>query len=147
MYKRDIVSYKKWFDKHAKKHKDIVDKLIKKGFTKNQIIEYFDFENMVQNEVSFCPLYKQNKRCHEINNLNCYLCACPYFRFDENGIESVDLKVVYSFCSINSKEARQSIHSNSIHLDCSQCCVAHDIGFIQKCFSEDWQTMMKGCMN
>ena len=45
--------------------------------TTDEVIEYFKFENMVKNEPDFCPLYKDNKKCHDMEDLNCYLCACP----------------------------------------------------------------------
>ncbi len=41
---------------------------------------------MVEKENDFCLLYKDNKKCHDYEDLNCYLCACPYFRFDDEGI-------------------------------------------------------------
>lgn len=59
------------------------------GNTKQEIIEYFRFENMVKNEPDFCPLYKDNKKCHDMEDLNCYLCACPHFRFDDNGFKKI----------------------------------------------------------
>ncbi|MCD6173018.1 MAG: hypothetical protein J7J96_04400, partial [Sulfurimonas sp.] len=81
------MSYSSWFDAHATKHKKIVDKLVAKGYNTEQIIEYFDFDSMVKHENDFCPLYKDNKKCHDMESLNCYLCACPNFRFNDDGIK------------------------------------------------------------
>ena len=91
------MSYTSWFDEHATKHKKIVDKLLKSNYTKEQMIEYFDFDNMVEKETSFCPLYADNKKCHDMESLNCYLCACPNFRFDDKGIKKVGENTQYSF--------------------------------------------------
>ena len=40
-----MMGYKSWFDTHADKHKKIVEKLTASGKTKEQIVEYFEFEN------------------------------------------------------------------------------------------------------
>ena len=57
-----------------------------------EVIAYFKFENMVKKEPDFCPLYKDNKKCHDMKELNCYLCACPNFRFDDEGFKKVEEK-------------------------------------------------------
>ncbi len=49
------MSYKKWFDAHALKHATIMEKLQDKS--DDEVIEYFDFENMREKEFEFCPLY------------------------------------------------------------------------------------------
>lgn len=139
------MSYGEWFEQHANKHKKIVDKLLSRGYTKEQIIDYFDFENMVKEEPLFCPLYKDNKKCHEMQELNCYLCACPNFRFDDNGMEKIDGKTKYSFCAIDSKEGRQGIYGDKIHQDCSKCTVPHHKEYVQKKFELDWKEIMKAC--
>ena len=56
------MSYKKWFDAHGKKHAKIMERLT--HLSTDEVIKYFVFENMVKNEVDFCPLYKDNKKCH-----------------------------------------------------------------------------------
>ena len=98
------MTYKEWFDDFADKHQSIVQKLVSQGLEKKQIIEYFDFDNMVKKEKDFCLLYAKRKKCHEIESLNCYLCACPNFRFDDAGVKKIATKTQYSFCSINSKD-------------------------------------------
>ncbi|MEA1982421.1 MAG: hypothetical protein U9N39_02660, partial [Campylobacterota bacterium] len=103
------MSYISWFDEHAAKHKKIVDRLLAKGFNKEQIIDYFDFESMVENEKEFCPLYAQHKKCHDMEKLNCYLCACPNFRFKDEGVEKVEEKTKYSFCDIESKDGKVGV--------------------------------------
>ncbi len=140
------MSYGEWFEKHADKHKKIVDKLVAHGYTKEQIIDYFDFENMVKEEIDFCPLYKDNKKCHEMQELNCYLCACPNFRFDDNGIKKIDAKTQYSFCAIDSKDGEQGVYGDKIHQDCSKCTVPHHKEYVQNKFDIEWKKIMKSCV-
>ncbi len=126
------MSYKTWFENHAQKHKKIINKL--DGFSDDEIIEYFDYENMKDKEIDFCPLYKDNKRCHDIEELNCYMCGCSNFR----------LTTEKSFCNINSKYGDTIVGKNGfIHQDCSKCAIPHGKFFIKKNFNKDWKIMMK----
>jgi len=128
------VSYLSWFEKHAKKHSEIV-----KRVPKEDLIEYFRWENISKSDVEFCPLFAQNKKCHDMENLNCYLCACPNFRFDDNA------KRLKSWCSIDSKDGAQIEHNGIIHQDCSGCTVPHDERYIKKHFDTNWLNIMKKC--
>lgn len=140
------MSYTSWFKEHADKHKIIVTKLVAKDYTKEQIIDYFDFDNMVKEENDFCPLYKDNKKCHDIEKLNCYLCACPNFRFDDKGIKKVEENTQFSFCDIESKDGRQGIYGDKIHQDCSKCGVPHHRSYVEKHFDLEWTNVMKQCI-
>ena len=128
------MSYQEWLNEHIKKHKKIVEKLLSQGLNKEEIIKYFDFENMKKNEKSFCPLYEKDKKCHDIKNLNCYFCGCPYFVFDDNGIKNINGKTLFSLCSIKAKNSKQFFTNKSIHQDCSECFIPHKTGFIKKNF-------------
>ncbi|MDQ7060529.1 MAG: hypothetical protein Q9M43_05135 [Sulfurimonas sp.] len=139
------MGYTDWFEKHALKHKKILDKLIEKKYTKSQIISYFDFDSMVKNEKDFCPLYKDNKKCHDMESLNCYLCSCPNFRFNDEGIKQVDSKTQFSVCNIESKDGRQGVYGEKIHQDCSKCGVPHHKAYVEKHFDLDWRVCMKEC--
>ena len=139
------MGYSRWFNEHATKHKNIVDKLVEKEFNKEKIIEYFEFSNMVKNEPDFCRLYKDNKKCHDMEYLNCYLCACPNFRFDDNGIKQVENNTQFSFCSIESKDGRQGVYGDKIHQDCSNCGVPHHKSYVEKHFDLDWKNVMQKC--
>lgn len=143
------MSYKSWFEEHAKKHKLIVEKLVAKEYTKERIIEYFDFENMLVNEPGFCPLYKDGKKCHDMKELNCYLCACPNFRFSDDGFErrvvEGEEKIVHSFCDIESKDGRVGVYGEKIHQDCSNCSVPHHKSYVEKNFSYNWLEIMQNC--
>lgn len=139
------MSYAQWFDEHAKKHALIIEKLLKKSMTKEEIIAYFDFDSMVKNEPDFCPLYADNKKCHDMDNLNCYACACPNFRFSDAGIDKVDDKTLYSQCSIQSKDGKQYISEDAIHQDCSGCTVPHTVSYVNNHFDLEWKEMMDKC--
>jgi len=134
------MTYAEWFDTHALKHKKIVEKLVVKKYTQEQIIEYFDFDNMVKNEYDFCLLYADNKQCHEIELLNCYLCACPHFCFDDAGIRKEGEMTLYSECTIERGDTFS--YENKIHHDCSNCIIPHKKAYIKKCFDLDWKRIM-----
>ena len=135
------MSYRKWFLEHAKKHKKIMAKLV--DYNLDQIIEYFRFENMVENEPDFCPLYAKNKKCHEVDDLNCYFCGCPYFRFDDKGFRLISQKPLKSYCHIDSKKGALSEGKNAFHQNCSACTVPHSRYFIKKNFHRDWLEAMR----
>jgi len=139
------MGYSEWMQKHAKKHKQIIKKLLHESYTQEAIIEYFDFENMKEKEIDFCPLYAKNKKCHDIESLNCYLCACPNFRFSDKGIKKIEDKTQFSYCSIESKDGRQGVYGEKIHQDCSKCQVPHTKEYVTKHFDLDWQKIMQDC--
>lgn len=126
------MSYITWIKKHALKHAQIVKKL--EHLSDDEIIKYFVFDNMVKNEQDFCPLYKDNKKCHDMETLNCYLCACPLFRLNNQK----------SYCEINSKFGSEIIAKDGfIHQNCSNCNIPHKTSYIKKNFSRDWNKIMK----
>lgn len=135
------MSYSSWVKSHGEKHKKIMEKL--KDLSDDEVIEYFRFDNMVEKEPDFCPLYKKRKKCHDIENLNCYLCACPNFRFSDSGFREIDGKILYSYCSINSKDGKKAISQKAIHQDCSFCLIPHKEEFIRKVFKRDWFEIFK----
>jgi len=128
------MAYLSWFSQHAKKHANIVQKI-----DPDKLIKYFRWENISKTDVEFCPLFKDNKKCHDIENLNCYLCACPNFRFDDNADK------IKSWCSIDSKDGKQIEHNGIIHQDCSNCTIPHNELYIKKHFDRDWKNIMKKC--
>ncbi len=135
------MTYNEWFEKQGKLHANVMKKLEDK--TVDEVIQYFRFDNMVKNEPDFCPLYKDNKKCHDYEDLNCYLCACPNFRFKDEGFEITDDgKTLYSTCSINSKDGDQFIGEDYIHQNCSGCIVPHREKYIKKNFSRSWFEVM-----
>ena len=138
------MSYINWFNEHGSKHTKIIKKLTNK--TKEEIIEYFKYENMVKNEPDFCPLYVKNRRCHSMENLNCYLCACPNFRFkDSVGFKKKKEKKLLSYCSIDSKDGRELETKDAIHQNCTNCLVPHKEKLIKKIFNKNWFEIMSSC--
>lgn len=130
-----MMGYEEWFEDHASKHKKLMKKL--KHLSDDEVIEYFDFDNMVKNEPDFCPLYKDNKKCHDIDTLNCYFCACPNFR----------LESAKSTCAIDSKDGGSiTAPDGFIHQDCSKCSVPHKVPYIKNKFDRDWKKVMKDVM-
>jgi len=139
------VTYAEWFETHAAKHGAVVEKLLKRGLDKEAIIDYFDFDNMRAAEPDFCPLYAGNTKCHAMEKLNCYLCACPHFRFSDSGIKKESGKTVYSECAIDSKEGRPAVFGGAVHQDCSACTLPHRREFIEKVFDTEWKRIMAKC--
>lgn len=136
-----MMTYSEWFEAHANKHAKILEKL--KDLSDDEVIDYFVFENMVEKENDFCVLYKESKKCHDTPYLNCYFCACPNFRFDEEGISQQEEKTVYSYCDIDSKDGAQFIGEDYIHQNCSGCLVPHKRSYIKKNFTRNWREVMK----
>jgi len=135
------MTYEEWFQNQGKLHANVMKKLEDKSI--DEVIEYFRFENMVKNEPDFCPLYKDNKKCHDYEDLNCYLCACPNFRFKMDGFETIDGKTLFSKCGINSTDGAQYVGDDYIHQNCSGCIVPHRAKYIKNKFSRNWFEIMK----
>jgi hypothetical protein len=137
-----MMTYEEWFIQQGNLHANVMKKLTDKSV--DEVIEYFKFENMVKNEPDFCPLYKDNKKCHDMEDLNCYLCACPNFRFKMEGFEKTDDgKTLFSVCSIKSRDGSQFIGDDYIHQNCSGCIVPHRAKYIKKNFNRNWFEVMK----
>ena len=94
--------------------------------------EYFEYDRLSLSHPSFCPLFEKGQRCHDMQKLNCFFCACPYFVYDDNGLYEKEGKTVYSRCSINAPEGREFVGADSIHQDCSGCIIPHKRAFIIK---------------
>lgn len=139
------MSYRSWFREHGNKHKAIVSRLVAQGYTKERIIDYFDFENMRVREPDFCPLYAQATKCHDVESLNCYLCACPLFRFDSEGLSKAEGVTTFSYCSVNSKFGQPSRYGDAIHQDCTNCSVPHGKKYVKANFGLEWSDVMKAC--
>jgi len=134
------MNYTQWYDQHAKKHAAIMKKL--EHLDEFDVVQYFIFENMVEKEPDFCELYATKTKCHEMYELNCYMCGCPHFRFYQSPVREEDV-VFHSVCSINSKRGKRSIRGeDEIHQDCSQCNIPHGEDYIFSHFDRDWTKMM-----
>ena len=79
-----------------------------------------------------------------MEDLNCYFCACPNFRFKDEGFEkTADGKTLFSVCNIKSKDGSQYIGEDYIHQNCSGCIVPHRAKYIKKYFNTNWFEVMK----
>ncbi len=137
------MKYSEWMRAHGEKHDEIVSLL--SGKSVDEIIDYFDYDNMRSRHPDFCPLYKKNQKCHEIERLNCFLCGCVYFRYNDDGIDESEGRIRYSKCSISARKSREFIACDAIHLDCSECDIPHRASVAKKHFDKKWSAMMSGC--
>jgi len=104
--------FDEWLKEFEEKRAKIISKL--KDKTIIEIIDYFEYDNMKEKEPDFCPLYKIGEKCHDLEYLNCFFCACPFYK-------------IYK-CEINSKFAIQ-IETKRV-IDCSNCPVPHRKQFV-----------------
>jgi len=109
------MTYADWRKDFFNKRNKIVEKLKKLNYSEEKIYEYFEYDNMSLKESSFCPLYELNKKCHDIEYLNCFHCACPHFVIVGDD----------SFCKINSKFADNIVINNNKICDCTNCTIPH----------------------
>jgi Zn-finger protein len=135
------MTYLAWYKRHGEKHRQLMQKL--EGMSNEEIITYFDFDHMKKTHPDFCPLYRDSKKCHDMEHLNCYLCACPYFRFDDEGLYQEKGKTVYSLCTIDAAEGKRFESGEAIHQDCSGCLLPHRRSFVRKHFSKEWFEIMQ----
>jgi Zn-finger protein len=75
------------------------------------ILEEWDFEKRKKTNLDECICYQQDKKCHNLEKLNCYFCYCPYYG-EKCAIDSPDVKYVTSM-------------SGKKILDCSDCNFPH----------------------
>ena len=78
-----------------------------------------------------------------MEELNCYLCACPNFRFDEEGLGEYNGSKILSECEIDN--GKKFAGKGVIHQDCSSCCVPHHKSYVEKNFDLDWKKIMSKC--
>lgn len=140
------MAYENWFESHAKKHQALLLQLQHAGMMGEELVGYFVYENMARKERAFCPLYASGKKCHAKEYLNCYLCACPHFRFNDKGLHVKENGVVVkSVCAVNSRFAKQFVHEGTEHLDCSDCSLPHTKAFVRTFAGKPWKEAMGAC--
>lgn len=139
------MSYLEWVEAHAKKHAALMQKLKARGLSKEQIIDYFDFDNMRKKEEEFCELYAAGRKCHSMKKLNCFLCACPCFRFYNTPLTKESVTIV-SECSIASKNGKALMVKNERHQDCSGCIVPHSRKYVETSYNVSWHEIMAHCL-
>ena len=126
------MTYKEWADSEALRKGQIILKLQGQGKSVVDIVDYFDYENMVVMEPNYCGLYRDCIKCHDVEELNCFFCGCPYFKFDDKGLTKRKDKVVYSTCVIDAIKGVEFVTENAIHQDCTDCSIPHRKEFVYR---------------
>jgi len=80
-----------------------------------EIIDEWDFEIRKKLNPHGCICYEQDKKCHSVEDLNCFFCYCPNY----------DRTVKEGACKINSPNAKYINGSDGKILDCSDCTFPH----------------------
>jgi Zn-finger protein len=81
----------------------------------NEVISGWDFEERKKANPNGCICYEQNKKCHDLENLNCFFCYCPNY----------DKSVKEGKCKINSPKGKYINNHEGKILDCSDCDFPH----------------------
>ncbi len=80
----------------------------------NQIIDEYRYENRSVAHPNACICYEQGTPCHDMENLNCFFCYCPYY----------DTQIVEGGCLRNSPDGQwhqsEKLPTGRIW-DCSNC--------------------------
>ncbi len=88
----------------------------------NKIIKEFDFENQKLKNSNECICFKENKKCHDISEMNCFFCYCP--EYDNSKIEGG--------CKINSKNGKWFFADGKKIWDCGDCEYPHKEEIVRK---------------
>jgi len=124
------MTFSEWVTAHNKRVDVILEKL--KDSSVDEVFKYFNYDNMVEAEPDFCPLYKDNTKCHNVGSLNCLLCSCPFFKYSDNMPIHFDMGVkVMSVCTINAKDAGTFTNDRIQQCDCSGCLIPHNEHFVK----------------
>ena len=126
------MTYSSWSKEHIQKRSALLISLVEKGFSNDDIVKHFSWANMVRSHPEYCGLYAENKKCHNLQELNCLFCACPHFVFNDNGLYIEGLKTVYSRCGIDSRFGTEFEYDIAIHQDCTLCLIPHTKQFAYK---------------
>jgi hypothetical protein len=78
---------------------------------------YFTYNKLKLSHPNYCPLFKNNKICHNIDKdeMDCYHCYCPYY--DNEYVENDRIG--------RCKRRRNNGKYNNNIWDCSDCTVMH----------------------
>jgi Zn-finger protein len=84
----------------------------------DSIIESHRFEIRSRADPSVCPCYIMQEQCHIMENLNCFLCYCPWY----------DTSTPIGGCQRNSPDGKWFEHERLPQKkiwDCSDCTYPH----------------------
>ena len=121
------MTYAEWQTQQHEKRSKLHRKLLSWGMVPDQVVSYFNFDNMSKYETDYCGLYETKTKCHDIPSLNCYNCGCPYFKVIDNPQPDLQGNKVESICTINSSYSKIFTVNGIIHCDCSGCTIPHTV--------------------
>jgi len=103
-----------------------------------KMIEYMSFEKRSKRDSSQCPYYQKNppEPCHDIEELNCLLCACPNYQSEK----------LEGGCEIDSKKGKYHHHEKLPEgkiWDCSDCKINHSPKEIEKYLLKNLERLIK----
>ncbi len=79
------------------------------------LLNEWNFEKRKVKHSDECVCYQQDKKCHDIEDLNCFFCYCPNY----------DMSAEEGKCRINSPKAKYIDTPKGKILDCSDCGFPH----------------------
>jgi len=103
-----------------------------------KIIEAMSFDRRSKRNPEKCPYYQKNppSPCHKIDDLNCFLCACPNYNSKE----------LEGGCLINSKKGEwfyyKSLPAGRVW-DCSNCNVNHSKREVENYLMKNIEKLIK----
>lgn len=80
-----------------------------------EVIDTYNYENQKKINPNGCICYQQDKKCHDIENLNCFFCYCPNY----------DRTVKEGGCKIDSPKGKLIDNHEGKIWDCSDCDFPH----------------------
>lgn len=128
------MTFEEWKISHNEKFQNVLRKL--KDKSTEEIIEYFQYKNMKINEPLYCELYALGEVCHDMENLNCFLCACPHFLGQDTPLYIERGTYIMSTCTIKSRFRGAFTYNKDDkkyqQCDCSNCHIPHKHSFVRK---------------
>ena len=81
-----------------------------------EIIDDWNFEKRKKINPNGCVCYEKDKKCHEIEELNCFFCYCPNY----------DRSIKEGRCKINNLKGKYINNHEGKIWDCSDCTSPHE---------------------
>jgi len=125
-------NYRKYKKIFVDRRLEVVRKLLNKGMSEEEILEYFLYPNISKQEPDFCILYGCGEVCHSLpkGKLNCFGCYCPYF---EMVVWNDGEKDITGRCAMGSEYMTIFSTATGDHLlDCSNCWFPHEEAEVKK---------------
>jgi Zn-finger protein len=79
------------------------------------LIEEWDFEKRKKENPHGCICYEESKKCHDMEDLNCFFCYCPEY----------DRTIKEGGCKIDSSKGKYIDNHEGKIWDCSDCDFPH----------------------